>query len=111
MADIEADDGAVLRLTNRNPSSASCCAVDSIDFHAGDARGDNHHPDPDRDHHPDHDTDSEGKRRGRGTAVLAGWEVVRACLVSILAIGLLSNICAHYLWHVTWHRSVLVLIT
>lgn len=45
------------------------------------------------------------KKPGRRYLVkLPPWQLARTCMVAFLAVGLLSNIVAHYVFRVTWHR-------
>lgn len=61
----------------------------------------------------------KGGGQGRGTmeplrssslAKLPAWHVARMCMVGLLGFGLLTNIFAHYVFALTWHRRELLLL-
>lgn len=37
---------------------------------------------------------------------LPPWQVARTCMVFLLGVGLVTNIVAHYIFRITWHRLV-----
>eukprot|EP00752_Nemacystus_decipiens_P009899 g8831.t1 len=49
-------------------------------------------------------TESKIPVRSASLAKLPPWQLARTCMVALLGFGLLTNIFAHYVFGITWHR-------
>ena len=47
--------------------------------------------------------------RSASLAKLPPWQLARTCMVALLGFGLLTNIFAHYVFGITWHRCLSLL--
>ena len=47
--------------------------------------------------------------RSASLAKLAPWQLARTCMVALLGFGLLTNIFAHYVFGINWHRCLSLL--
>ena len=44
------------------------------------------------------------KPKRRFASKLPPWQLARTCMVFLLGLGLVTNIFAHYVFRITWHR-------
>ena len=50
---------------------------------------------------------SKAPARSASLAKLPPWQLARTCMVALLGFGLLTNIFAHYVFGITWHRCLI----